>query len=454
MARQQRVSPAPRTPGSRATQQTRLAMDLHRAGKLDEARVMYRKVLAYAPNHADAWHFHGMLLLQTGDARGAIRDVRRALDLAPGYVDALANLAIIHLDQREFADCERCLTRVLSLRPTAVPPRITLGRLYRALGRLDESEAVLRDALDRDLSIDGRELESALHGVLANTLLAQGRSEEALSHYRRALEINPGVREIHVSLGHALCRLKRFDEAAAQYRAILEHDPGDVRARHLLAACGGASTPDRAEDDYVRTVFDDFSTSFDQKLASLGYRAPELLLRAMQESLGDACHDLDLLDAGCGTGLFGERARPFCSGLIGVDLSPGMLQIARGRNLYDQLHEAELASWLAAQSAAFDVVASADTLCYFGALDGALRAAYSALRPGGWLFFSVEHHRGEASADFHLQHHGRYAHAESYVDRMLADAGFGSVRIIRDVLRTEAGSPVPGLVVSGRRIPS
>lgn len=453
MVRQQRVSPVSHKLSSRASEQTRVAMDLHRAGKLDEARTLYRKILAYAPNHADAWHFHGMLLLQTGDAAGAIRDVRRALDLAPGYVDALANLAILHLDQREFADCERCLTRVLSLRPNAVPPRITLGRLYRALGRLTESETILRDALGRDLSVDGPGVESALHGVLANTLLAQGRSDEALSQYRRALEIKPGVRELHVSLGHALCRLGRIEEAAAQYRAILEQNSDDVRARHMLAACGGASTPDRAEDDYVRTVFDDFSTSFDQKLASLGYRAPELLLSVMKESLGIACRDLDLLDAGCGTGLFGERARPFCSRLIGVDLSPGMLQIARGRGLYDELHEAELASWLAEQREAFDVVASADTLCYFGALDGALRAAYSALRPGGWLFFSVEHHR-EASADFHLQHHGRYAHDEAYVDRVLADAGFGSVRIIHDVLRTEAGSPVAGLVVAGRRDPS
>lgn len=453
MAHQKHAPSAPRRPSSRATQQTRRAMELHRAGRLEEARALYRAVLDYAPRHADAWHFHGLLLHQTGDTPGAIRDVRKALDLAPGYADALANLAILHLDQREFDECERCLTRALSLTPQAIHPRITLARLYRALGRLIEAETVLRSALDRDLSTVGHGVESALHGVLGNTLLSQGRHDESLTHYRRAIEISPGVRELYVSLGLALCRMRRFDEAAAQYREILALHPDDVRARHLLAACGGATTPARADDDYIRTVFDDFSASFDQKLASLGYRAPELLVQALQDSLGEACHDLELLDAGCGTGLYGERVRPFCARLIGVDLSPGMLQLARDRGFYDELHEAELASWLGARKDAFDVVTSADTLCYFGALEGAVRAAHSAVRPGGWLFFSVEH-QPDATADFVLQHHGRYAHAEPYVSRVLADAGFASVRIVHDTLRMEAGVPVAGLVVRARRTPT
>jgi predicted TPR repeat methyltransferase len=425
-------------------------MELHRAGNLDEARAIYAEVLKQAPRDADAWHFHGLLLHQTGDTVGAIRDVRRALQYAPDYADAIANLAILHLGQREFEECEACLKRVLELTPQALPPRVTLARLYRAYGRLAEGESVLREVLERDLTDAGTEIQSALHASLGETLVLLGRHDEGLAHYRRAIELSPDSTGLQIAIGRALGSIGRFEEAAECYRAILKRDPDDARARHMLAACGGLTTPDRADDAYIRTVFDDFSSSFDQKLASLGYRAPELLQRALQAQLGGACHDLELLDAGCGTGLYGERVRPFCTRLVGVDLSHGMLEIARARGRYDELHEAELASWLQSQASAFDVVASADTLCYFGALEEPVRAAFSALRAGGWLFFSVEHH-AEPSSDFLLQHHGRYAHAEPYVGRVLSQAGFDPVLIVHDTLRWEAGNPVAGLIVSARR---
>lgn len=444
-----RAPNVPNQPTSRATEQTRRAIELHRAGQLDQARLLYSQVLEKAPRHADAWHFQGLLRHQTGDTVGGIRDVRRALEYVPDYADAIANLAILYLDQRDFEQCKACLTRVLELTPNAVPPRITLARLLRAHGRLAEAEGIFRETLERGLSIEA-DLQSALHAGLAETLIRLGRNDEALSHFGRAIELSPGSMGLQIGIGNLLCRLGRFEEAAQRYRSMLETDPENARARHMLAACGGTSAPDRADDAYVRTVFDDFSSSFDQNLASLGYRAPELLEHALQERLGDACHELQLLDAGCGTGLYGERVKPFCARLVGVDLSPGMLEIARRRGHYDELHEAELASWLASRTSAFNVVASADTLCYFGALEDPSRAAFAALRPGGWLLFSVEHHR-DAAQQFLLQHHGRYAHAEPYVRRVLDRAGFDSILIAHDILRSEAGNPVAGLIVSARR---
>lgn len=438
---------------TRAVADTREAIGLHQAGKLEQARAIYERVLAAAPRHADAWHFQGLLKYQCGDVEAGIRDVQEALKYAPEYADAYANLAIMQLDQRDYSAAERSLKRALILTPKAIPPRVTLARLYRALGRASESEKLLREALQLDPAATGVECQSTIHCGLGNALLSQGRLEEAVEHYKRAIGIKPEARELRAALGHALCRLGWFEKAADEYRAMLARDPDDVRARHLLAACGGSEAPERADDSYVRTVFDGFSTSFEQKLASLGYRAPQLLDELLRESLGPACTNLALLDAGCGTGLFGDRVRAACTRLVGVDLSPGMLQVARTRGIYDDLHEAELTSWLATHPGEFDVVASADTLCYFGALHRAVGAACAALKPGGWLFFSVEHY-ADASPDYLLQHHGRYAHREPYVEHVLSEAGFGTRRIRQDTLRMESGQPVAGLVVAARRTPS
>lgn len=434
----------------RAHADTRRGVELHRTGKLDEARLVYDEVLRCAPHYADAWHFRGLLHHQIGDTEDGIREIRHALKLAPAYADAWANLAILQLAQHDHRACEDSLRQVLRLTPRAIEPRITLARLRRALGRSQEAEVELRAALEMDPAASGPDVHANLHSTLGNVLYSLGRLHEAAEHHRKAIDLRPGLHQFHSAYGLVLCQLGELELAAAQYRLLLERDPDDVRALHLLAACGGAAVPDRADDQYVKVMFDSFSTSFDGCLARLGYRAPELLAQALRNALGEGCRDLDLLDAGCGTGLYGERVRSHCARLVGVDLSAGMLRYAERRRLYDELHEAELASWLASRREEFDVVVSADTLCYFGTLEGAIHAAHGALRPGGWLFFSVEHHP-EPQPDYLLQHHGRYAHAESYVERVLREAGFGRLGIAHDVLRKEGGAPVAGLVVSARR---
>ena len=182
----------------------------------------------------------------------------------------------------------------------------------------------------------------------------------------------------------------RVDEAIAVYHEWLQVDPGNAVALHMLAACTGEAAPQRASDSYVRDTFDAFAGSFDQVLDPLGYRAPSLIGEFLEQVLPAADGALLIADAGCGTGLCADFLRPRAKQLVGVDLSPGMLARARARKKYDQLVEAELSAWLGSQRQAYDLIVSADTLCYFGALDQPLSAAASALRPAGRLVFTVE----------------------------------------------------------------
>lgn len=136
--------------------------------------------------------------------------------------------------------------------------------------------------------------------------------------------------------------------------------------------------------------------------------------------------------------------------LVGVDLSAGMLARARARKAYDELIEDELASWLAGRSQEFDLIVSADTLCYFGALEQALTGAAGALRGGGRLVFTVER-ADQAVTDYHLDATGRYSHAEHYVRKALAAAGLDSIAVEHVVLRRERGQDVQGLLASARK---
>ena len=157
-----------------------------------------------------------------------------------------------------------------------------------------------------------------------------------------------------------------------------------------LASCTQRDIPGRASDSTVRRVFNGFAKDFDEQLERLQYRAPALVEEGVRRLLGPPAGTLEVLDAGCGTGLCGPGLEPYARRLVGVDLSSEMIKRAEGRALYDELVVEELTAFLLARPGAFDLVASGDTVCYFGELGPLLTAAAGALRPRGHLVFTVE----------------------------------------------------------------
>ena len=148
--------------------------------------------------------------------------------------------------------------------------------------------------------------------------------------------------------------------------------------------------PERASDDFVRQSFDEFAFNFDKTLKGLEYRAPELIAAVVSGEVGTLINRLDVLDAGCGTGLCGPLLAPFARRLTGLDLSPAMLAMAEGRDVYDELVTAEITVFLGGCDHTYDLIVSADTLCYFGTLEPVFAAVFGALRRGGCVAFTVE----------------------------------------------------------------
>ena len=206
--------------------------------------------------------------------------------------------------------------------------------------------------------------------------------------------------------------------------------------------------PQRASDEFVRATFDGFADDFDRVVQNLDYRAPQLLQAAVEAFCTASGGRLDILDAGCGTGLCGPLLRAWAKRLIGVDLSAGMLDRARRCQIYDELVEAELTSHLRQHAGSFDVIVSADTLVYFGDLDPVLSAACGGLRGGGCLAFTLEQlNAANPDAAYILGSQGRYAHTENYVRQRLAVAGLDARSLEHVILRREGGHDVPGLLV-------
>jgi SAM-dependent methyltransferase len=88
------------------------------------------------------------------------------------------------------------------------------------------------------------------------------------------------------------------------------------------------------------------------------------------------------LEVGCGTGLVLERLRARGAAVVGVDISRGMLALARGREL-DVTRGDALA--LPFAEASFDLVCSFKVLAHIPRIEAALGELTRVLRPGGRL---------------------------------------------------------------------
>ena len=422
-----------------------IAIRCQKNGQLAEAEALYRRVLELEPDQPDALHYSGVLAHQHGRSEEAIALIARSLELAPDQPDWHSNLGIIFQDKGKLQEAVVAYRRALALQPTHANAHNNIGVLLRAQGLTAEAEEAYRTSIR--LSPDQPD---AYHN-LAILLSATHRTQEAVTCYCKALTLKPQYPEARRLLALAYCVIGQTDKAVIVCEEWLKSEPDDPVARHTLAAVSGRDVPTRASDAYLQKTFDSFAASFEAKLAQLHYQAPALVAAALADAGLPAARALDVLDAGCGTGLCGPFLAPYARRLVGVDLSEGMLGHARAKNVYGELVTGELTAYLEDRRDAFDLIVSADTLVYFGVLEDVAVAAAGALRSGGRLIFTVEEAAGDdAPSTYCIKPHGRFNHRAQYVERVLVDAGL-RVEIARAELRVESGLPVAGLVVTATK---
>jgi predicted TPR repeat methyltransferase len=463
---------------ARVTALTRYGRERQAAGDIQAAAEAFRGVSDLMPGLPLAWNNLALALTALGDHEGALAALRCAVSLdteASGAWSRLAN-AFLQLERFEEADsaCGEALSRdrldaaawqirataragledfpaaaeafgrALDIAGESAPLRASRGAMLFRCGWFPEAAAELETALAQDPAATStlemlqlcRFILAALAGDMAAARPVYGPIGAA-----------PGPEMDRVfktallyldSGGHPdAARLVAEDWAAWR--------PDDLEARHFRDAAV-AHPVDRAPAELVARHFDDIAEDFEARVRRLDYDGPDRVAALLAAHITpDAA--LEVLDAGCGTGLCATVLRPYARRLTGVDLSAGMLARARARELYDELEVADLTAVLDRQAARWDLVLAADAFPYLGRLEPVFDAAAAGLKPGGWFAFSAE----TAAEGVVLRGNGRYAHGKAYV-AALAAGRFEIVEHVAAVLRREAGRPVEGDYVLLRRI--
>lgn len=318
---------------------------------------------------------------------------------------------------------------------------LTLGQMMREIGNFDSAvelaEAARMLAPDApDVSVD-----------LIDFLVQAGRVNDAITVGREARARFPHDVRILRNLGNALKWVGEKDEAIEVFEAIQKLDPNDGYSRHLIDALRGTATS-QAHPEYVKDLFDGFADGFDERMMeTLRYRVPGLVRRAVTQLTNRT--DLSVLDLGCGTGLCAITVRDLATYIKGVDLSTGMVDVARRRGVYEETLVEDIITAMRADPRTYDFVIAGDVFVYMGDIAEALREARDRLLPGGHVLFTVE--RGPDDIEFALNENGRFTHGKPYLDRVAKAAGLEVVEIRPEGLRLEMNRPVSGWFVTLRR---
>ena len=205
------------------------ALELHRAGRLDDAAAIYQQLLTDNPGHADAAHLLGLVCLRNNDVDSAIRLIRDAVEHDPDNPIYHANLGNVLKDAGRLTDAIAAYRRALALHPGYAEIHNNLGYALQVSGMIEEGIGHYRKAITL------RPADYRAPYNLGNALFLIGKSEEAIAAFREAATLNPQFANTWDHLGTLLQRLGRHAEAEACFRQWIQIDPDSADAFHALA---------------------------------------------------------------------------------------------------------------------------------------------------------------------------------------------------------------------------
>ena len=123
------------------------ALTSHQEGKLEEAMVIYKKILEIKPNLAEAHNNLGIILQQLNRNDEAEKSFKKALEIRPNFADAHNNLGIVFHLMKKLDEAKESFNKAVELKHDYFVAYNNLGKIFHQLNKLDEAEESFKKAL-------------------------------------------------------------------------------------------------------------------------------------------------------------------------------------------------------------------------------------------------------------------------------------------------------------------
>jgi tetratricopeptide (TPR) repeat protein len=206
-----------------------------RAGRYDKAETTLLSALSSNAENVDAMRFLAMVYYdQDKKLLDAEALLRRAIEIAPDFHQALGNLGRILVDNSKLLEALEIYERLLRLKPDDGDAWEGYGRTLAQAGRVKDAEMAYRKSLELEPQAPG------VYMALAHMLKTLGNQEEALEAYRKSVELNPALGESYWSMANL--KVFRFTdpEVDAMEEQVAREDLREESRVHFLFALGKA----------------------------------------------------------------------------------------------------------------------------------------------------------------------------------------------------------------------
>ena len=137
-----------------------------------------------------------------------------------------------------------------------------------------------------------------------------------------------------------------------------------------------------------QAAYDRWAKEYEFDLCAMGYRIPAVIAAVFTRFVASAT--APILDAGCGGGIQSEALAMLGYGpMAGIDLSEGMLHIARDKGIYAELHQMTLGERLRFSDDTFAAVLSSGTITPKHAPAHSFDELIRVAMPGASIVFSL-----------------------------------------------------------------
>ncbi len=196
--------------------------------QLREATRMQPEKPKSAAKKAQTYSALGHCWFKKKEPEKAIENYLKALEISPGFEDAVINIAWVRLKQGRPRSAINHLKGYLKNNPDEPKIHMSLGDAYVELNDLKMAAFHFQKALEFE------PYHVKTNNSLGNVLAKQGKMDEAISHFQKAIRYNPEFSVAYNNLANVLAESGRFEEAIKNYQKALVIDPGYRDARENM----------------------------------------------------------------------------------------------------------------------------------------------------------------------------------------------------------------------------
>lgn len=420
--------------------------------KYDKAQLFAQNALDIKKDNFSAMLTLGNVEYAKGNYADALVYYEKMYELNSNSYLAILNIANTSYSLGDFIKAIEYGIMAIKKRPYSTDAYVIVGNSYIELAKTENAVKYLQKAAELSPN------SAWVCNSIANLFQKQGNWKQGIHYAWKTfgLKNENVVADDHINFGYAL-----YEALEAGHKdLVLKYASGWLKlyndnsiVKFICSAIVSEKGVSKTDLEYVTHLFDGFASSFDNILSELDYCVPELIANQLKDCLKTKLFKKRrILDIGCGTGLCVEALRKFFPNeeYYGVDISERMLEVARRKELYIELHQNDVISFLQNDSNIYHAVVAGDVLTYMGDLRELFREVSRVVKFNGYFCFSITKNVHNSN-DYFLTPSGRFVHSISYILKLLKYCGFEIVVQQEEFLRHEGQKDIIGYVVLARK---